>query len=211
LALAIYPAKPAKATPADKAKDKPTDQKPDPQGKQDYKAEEGKKPAADHLNPPQNGNPKSEKKQPIIVPNVPAKRQEVAPDSPDSISPKPPTPANGDVHVDDQVLPDPASKSQVKEQPKPLEAVKASVLVQAEAEDKRADTHKVPNDHLASKEDKSSELKASPQSNNEPLPEPLCLLGPPPQYLIQARLDLDPSKPWPPIEADPRGAYHLYA
>jgi hypothetical protein len=211
LALAIYPAKPTKAPPADKAKDKPTDQKPDPQAKLEKKAEDGKKPAGDHLNPPQNGSkPGPDQKQPIIGPNVPAKQQEAAPDSPGSMNPEPPTPADGVVHGDDQVSPDPANKGQVREQPKPLEAVKAGP-VQGEPKNKRADAHEVPKNHLASKEDKSSESEASPQSDDEPLPEPLCLLGPPPRYPIRARLDLDPSKPWPPIEADPRGAYHLYA
>jgi hypothetical protein len=133
LALAIYPAKPTKALPADKAKDKPTDQKRDLQAKQEKKAEDGKKLKADHLNPPHNGSkPKPDQKQPVIDPSGPAKRQEAAPDSPDSMSPEPPTPANGGVHGDDQVLPDPANKGQV-EQPRPLEAVKASGPVQGEA------------------------------------------------------------------------------
>jgi len=50
-----------------------------------------------------------------------------------------------------------------------------------------------------------------PEPEPELEPEPLRLIGPPPKYPIRTRLDLNQSHSWPPIESDPRGAYHHYA
>jgi hypothetical protein len=43
-----------------------------------------------------------------------------------------------------------------------------------------------------------------------PLP-PLRLLPPVPHRPLRSRLDLDPTAQYPPIDTDPRGAYHKYA
>jgi hypothetical protein len=42
-------------------------------------------------------------------------------------------------------------------------------------------------------------------------PKPLRLLIPVPLRPLRARLDLDPTRPYPPVYTDPRGAYHKYA
>ncbi|KAK4686676.1 hypothetical protein P7C73_g3459, partial [Tremellales sp. Uapishka_1] len=61
----------------------------------------------------------------------------------------------------------------------------------------------------------------SPRKKNPSLPKeqekpaeavgPLKLLSPAPHNYLRAKLDLNPAKPYPPIPADPRGAYHQYA
>lgn len=58
---------------------------------------------------------------------------------------------------------------------------------------------------------KETEEKKSASSKPEvPLP-PFRLLPPVPPRPLRSRLDLNPTKPYPPIPADPRGAYHKYA
>ncbi|WVF72037.1 hypothetical protein IAT40_006849 [Kwoniella sp. CBS 6097] len=51
----------------------------------------------------------------------------------------------------------------------------------------------------------------APGPEPEPEPEPLRLLRPAPPRPLRTRLELNPSKPYPPIYTDPRGAYHKYA
>ena len=62
-------------------------------------------------------------------------------------------------------------------------------------------------------EDKKDEEKGKPKP--KPTPErplvPIRLLAPAPAAPVHARIDLDPSKPYPPLPIDPRGAYHKYA
>jgi hypothetical protein len=61
--------------------------------------------------------------------------------------------------------------------------------------------------------DKSDTVNPDDDAPSTPLPapEPLRLLCPAPNRPPRARLDLDPSRPYPPIVTDPRGAYHKYA
>jgi hypothetical protein len=57
---------------------------------------------------------------------------------------------------------------------------------------------------------KKGESSAADTPNSLPL-EPIKLLGPAPPRPLRTRLDLNPSRPYPPINTDPRGAYHKYA
>lgn len=217
LAIAIAPAKPHPPP--------RTEKKPEPQDKvkQEEKKVEG--PAPDP-NQKTDADPTKSKADGVVTSQAEPKAdaQGVVPNTPGSMVPEPPTPADG---VDGQASPVPDT---------PIIQVKAA----------SSDTKPKPDDPIAAAKDKakddkdkvnadqSHELKAEPDADKsnptskEPFigplpkpygpepepelePEPLRLIGPPPKYPIRTRLDLKPSQPWPPIESDPRGAYHHYA
>jgi hypothetical protein len=216
LAINITPAKPhppprteKKSDPQDKDKDKD-------KGKQEEKKVEG--PAPD---PKADGNkaepdPAAEPKANadvngvIKVDGAADPKAEagggVEPNTPGSMVPEPPTPATGvvvDANAQTTAPNDPNAEAKDDSKGKP----KATDPTAKDKKAVQADETKADN--------KEPFIGPLPKPDSEPepelIPEPLRLIGPPPKYPIRARLDLNPSKPWPPIESDPRGAYHHYA
>ncbi|WVR05300.1 hypothetical protein IAU60_002314 [Kwoniella sp. DSM 27419] len=74
-------------------------------------------------------------------------------------------------------------------------------------------------DGAGTKEDAKPGVHQGPESKSdsaeeaepEPEPEPIRLISPAPPRPIRTRMDLQPGKAYPPINTDPRGAYHKYA
>lgn len=112
------------------------------------------------------------------------------PESPGSMVPEPPTPASGALRTP---TPEPKKGDDVPQVPAPNPAT-------PKGESK-------PTQEANSKDTPEEEGEKEP----EPVPEPLRLLGPAPHRPLKTRLDLDQSRPYPPINVDPRGAYHEYA
>jgi hypothetical protein len=205
LAIAIAPAKPHPPP--------RTEKKPDPQDKvkQEEKKVEGPVPDP---NQKADADPTKPKADGVVKPQAEPKAavQGGVPDTPGSMVPEPPTPDH------DNAQPSPTPNI-------PLAAVKD---VSDDKKPKADDPIAIPiDDKDQTKAEPSGEAKADstpkepfigplpkpygPEPEPELEPEPLRLIGPPPKYPIRTRLDLNPSHPWPPIESDPRGAYHHYA
>ena len=153
--------------------------------------------------------------------------------TPGSMVPEPPTPADDAVDPDAKASPD-APQLDAAEGGQGVKEVKADipspdnkhVNVNAAGVDGSDKAKVAKEDAVAAPQDADAkadttdkeaiigpktEAEAKASQDAELEPEPLRLIGPPPKYPIRTRLDLDPSKPWPPVEPDPRGAYHLYA
>ena len=108
-----------------------------------------------------------------------------APPSPASMIPEPPTPASAVAPLPNAGGPD------IPLVPSPNVA------------STKDDTAKVPTTE-------TSKAKDEPLGEEKPL-LPLKLLGPAPDRPVRTKLDLDPARPYPPINTDPRGAYYKYA
>lgn len=130
--------------------------------------------------------------------NPPAQNQcqpSPGPESPGSMINEPPTPASGA-----KIPPSPAPTPQADSKPARhsiteehnVEAVEDAKIKASEGPSEIADGVKGKDD--------------APRT-----PEPLRLLSPAPKRPVKARLDLDTSKPYPPINTDSRGAYYQYA
>jgi hypothetical protein len=109
------------------------------------------------------------------------------PMTPTSMVPEPPTPATLQPNQAD--VPGPKTPS-----PKGGEDNQAKASSPAKAGSRETDENKAD----------------APEAPLSPLPS-LRLLSPAPHRPLRAKLDLDPSRPYPPIATDPRGAYHKYA
>lgn len=211
LALAIHPAPPYKSSSADKDKTKDKDKDKDKKGDVKSKAAEGEgeEVKQDKADPENKGADHGVVKGGAALPpdvvaeqeDSPAADQGAGPASPGSMVPEPATPASGVLPAEAEV-PHPEKAKALETQPvahddklKPNDSAHTDATAKDEDKDKK------------SKDDSASK----PDEKPEPEPEPLCLVGPCPKLPIRTKLDLDPSKPWPPIETDPRGAYHHYA
>jgi hypothetical protein len=210
LAIAIAPAKPHPPP--------RTEKKPEPQDKvkQEEKKVEG--PAPDpNQKADADADPTKPKADGVVKPHFEPKAalQGGVPDTPGSMIPEPPTPADGadDGHAQASPTPD-TPIAQVKDTPdeaKPKDDDPIDTAV-----DEKDKTKVDPSDEAKPKPDTDKSTGPlpkpyGPEPEPELEPEPLRLVGPPPKYPIRTRLDLNPSHPWPPIESDPRGAYHHYA
>ncbi|ORX39955.1 hypothetical protein BD324DRAFT_245855 [Kockovaella imperatae] len=111
----------------------------------------------------------------------------VVPPSPGSMIPEPGTPRLGAEPPKD-----------VAPVPGPREAVKP------------AGQQEMPKDRL-SEEVKSPTTEDQQEVEQHIKVEPLWLLTPAPHRPLRTRLQLNPDKPYPPINTDPRGAYFKYA
>jgi hypothetical protein len=201
LALAIHPAPPYKSSSADKDKDKDKDKKPDDKAKEakDGAKQDDKKNQDKLVDGPGDADDK-EGKAPQEADK--ANRGEAALGSPGSMIPEPATPATGVIGDGDEPVPVPKDEADKPAELKP----------DLETTDKDdANDPDVKDSKDADSKDKAKAKDQDPEPKPEPLPEPLRLIGPSPKLPIRTKLDLDPSKPWPPIETDPRGAYHKYA
>lgn len=118
----------------------------------------------------------------------------LTPISPGSNLPEPPTSALGAVVSDNDKEAD-AKKSQPEQ--KDNDQIDSTSKL----------TDQVP-EALAEKKDDGSE-HIHKETDLEP--EPLILLSPAPYRPLRTRLDLHPSVVYPPVNTDPRGAYHKYA
>jgi hypothetical protein len=207
LALAISPAKPhppARTEKKSDEKEKKEDKAKDPDAKADDKK------AQDNPNPKAHDEVKDD-------PVAKAGGDQVK--TPGSMIPEPPTPADDLVDPGAKASPD----TPRLDAPKGDKDVKADTLSPddnnaAEVDDSDKAKVTAADDKANIKTDASDEATMiGPKTEDEAKAsaevelEPLRLIGPPPKYPIRTRLDLDPSKPWPPVEPDPRGAYHLYA
>jgi hypothetical protein len=212
LAIAIAPAKPHPPP--------RTEKKPEPQDKvkQEEKKVEGPVP---DLNQKADADPTKPKADGVDKPQAEPKAaaQVGAPDTPGSMVPEPPTPADGADDGSAQASPTPNTPLVPVKDNKP----KADDLT-AIVKDDNDKTNANPSDDTKPKPDTDKSTPTSkepfigplpkpygPEPEPELEPQPLRLIGPPPKYPIRTRLDLNPSHPWPPIESDPRGAYHHYA
>jgi hypothetical protein len=204
LALAIHPAPPYKSSSADKSKDKKPDdkeKKPDNNAKQqdDNAKQQDDKKDKPVDSPGDNGQINGDADGAKGAPPPADKAEEgaePAPISPGSMVPEPATPATSVVADADK----PAELKLVMKEDEPANKASDQIEVNKPA---HQDSKDMPRDQDS--EDKPKDPEP------EPLPEPLRLIGPCPKLPIRTKLDLDPSKPWPPIETDPRGAYHHYA
>ncbi|WVQ78366.1 hypothetical protein IAT38_000451 [Cryptococcus sp. DSM 104549] len=128
------------------------------------------------------------------------------PTTPGSMLPEPPTPAPGG---------EPAAKDGEKKEEKKGEAGKADVKRAKEDVTKvplpKADTKDTPEKDSKEASDKKDEDKSGKEAEPTPEPEPLILLPPAPPRPLRTRLDLPPGTVYPPVNTDPRGAYHKYA
>lgn len=124
----------------------------------------------------------------------------LTPISPGSNLPEPPTSALGAVVSDNDKEAD-AKKSQPEQKDND----------QIDINDSTSNTSKLTDqvpEALAEKKDDGSE-HIHKETDLEP--EPLILLSPAPYRPLRTRLDLHPSVVYPPVNTDPRGAYHKYA
>jgi hypothetical protein len=221
LAIAIAPAKPH-PPPRTEKKPEPQDENED-KVKQEEKKVEGPTPDP---NQKADADPTKSKADGVVKPQAEPKAdaQGVVPNTPGSMVPEPPTPADGaDVNVDGQATPVPDTPIvQVKNtsddtKPKPDDPIPAAqddkdkVIANQSDETKAKPDAEEPDP--TPKEPFIGPLPKpyGPEPEPELEPEPLRLIGPPPKYPIRTRLDLNQHHPWPPIESDPRGAYHHYA
>ena len=134
-------------------------------------------------------------------PATPANESPATPDTGGSMIPEPPTP----------VL-DTAAK---ENDPNPVPSPRAAQDRKAAKEDEypatgtviTADDPKLPTKSTG--EDEIDDQKDAEEP--EPKPELLRLVGPVPPRPIRTRLTLNPAKPYPLVNTDPRGAYFKYA
>lgn len=214
MAIAIAPAKPHPPP--------RTEKKPEPQDKMKQEEQKFEGPAPNPgTNQKADADPAKPKADGVVMPQAAPKAnvQGVIPNTPDSMVPEPPTPD----HVNAKPSPVPET---------PLAAVKATSDDNKPRADDPTDLAEVDKDKqdikpadepkAESPADESDAIPKEPFIGSLPKPygpepepelepEPLRLIGPPPKYPIRTRLDLNQSHPWPPIESDPRGAYHHYA
>ena len=204
LAIAIAPAKPHPPP--------RTEKKPEPQDKVKQEEQKVEGPA---LNPDPNqkadADPAKPKDDGVVKPQVEPKAdvQGVIPHTPGSMVPEPATPADG--AENDNAQPSPVPDT-------PVVQVKNTVNDNNKANDPKPSNEAKVEPHADKSDPTPKEpfigplpKPYGPEPEPELEPEPLRLIGPPPKYPIRTRLDLNPSYPWPPIESDPRGAYHHYA
>lgn len=146
-----------------------------------------------------------------------AEAQGVEPNTPGSMVPEPPTPADGAVANGDDIPKEPETKDKPKASDNKQAVDTTSHQTADEPEEAKADS---PVGSQADKPANPSNQEGfigplpkpyGPEPEPELIPEPLRLIGPPPKYPIRTRLDLNSHHPWPPIESDPRGAYTKYA
>ncbi|KAL7419397.1 hypothetical protein Q5752_006235 [Cryptotrichosporon argae] len=159
-------------------------------------------------------------------------RKQHPPDSPQSNVPEPPTPAPGALprspagDARDRVRADMARRAAEREEggegAGEGKADQGDEADEGDKNDKDDKEDKVDKDDKGDKghkgDDKPSDTNNSTDKSDQPPaetpappPEPLRLLAPAPPKYVRTRLDLHPSKPYPPVYADPRGAYHSYA
>lgn len=198
LALAIVPAppiKPSKPKPKHEKKDRPADKADadinepkkaraddDADGKQ--KADGGADDAHETLvDGEDEGGVRAEPKK------LGAKEDKQIPDVPEtpltpvSMMPEPPTPDVAQADARDNATPE-VKADDIKPDPKSQDNTTGDAPTPKKEEDK---------------------------DEPEPEPKPLRLTGPTPHTPIRTRLSMNPIKPYPPIDTDPRGAYHFYA
>lgn len=190
LALAIHPLPTSRPKGTNKDKDDKT--KANLQAKADKEEQDQKE---------QGG--KANKCTPAKCNNANAKIKDgnvLTPISPGSNLPEPPTSALGAVISDNDKEAD-AKKSQPEQKDKD----------QIDINDSTPSTSKLTgqiSEALAEKKDDGAEhIDKEPDHELEPL----ILLSPAPNRPLRTRLDLPPSVVYPPVNTDPRGAYHKYA
>ncbi|WVQ98883.1 hypothetical protein IAU59_006014 [Kwoniella sp. CBS 9459] len=160
----------------------------------------------------------------------------ITPASPGSMTPEPPTPAPGADEGDDRVgggalagevkRDDETERNgedgEQREDKGPTAEIPAPNKAKAEPYSNQQATNPAPvverdQKKITSIKDITPEpetdekAEAASEPEPEPEPEPLRLLPPAPPRPLRTRLELNPSKPYPPIYTDPRGAYHKYA
>jgi len=167
--------------------------------------------------------------------NVETPPSPATPYTPSTMIPEPPTP--GDNPFD---LPSPTPDNEITPVPGPskpkdtakdvVEAVPESGVngtkeqAQAEPVSKDIKDTKDTKGNEDTKETKKTKETKDPKDikeakesadiekfEEEEQPKPIRLLGPIPHKPLRTRLALDPTRPYPPIYTDPRGAYHKYA
>ena len=184
LALAVEPAPPPKPHKHSDSKDHKKDEKPADKG--DKKSDAPKGDEAKAAGPPAKAD-KAEQPanaKPIAPLRTPTPEDSpLTPGSANSMIPEPPTPVPDDAPGDNPApVPAPKRKSTKQEEPK-----------------------------SAASDPKSPIKETLDETEEEPKADPVCLLAPAPYRPLRTRLELNPSKPYPPINTDPRGAYFKYA
>jgi hypothetical protein len=210
LVLAMHPAPARPSNPSDKNKDKPKDgevkqavdakdkkEDRDPKDVDEQKAEavpkEGvEKKMIDGPLPLSGGAAI-----PQTVKKLDDKLAGQVPDSPGSMVPEPPTPLPG-AETPDTPIPE---KAKGGEEGTKIAAQPTSVPPPT--------TVKANDDLPKQGETKPDESKS--ETDPLPEPEPVRLLCPAPPRPVRTRVDLNPAKPYPPIQTDPRGVYYHYA
>lgn len=187
LALAIHPAPPSRPKVTNKDRDdkaKVNLQAKADEGQQDQKAPGGK----------------GARCTPAKCDATPEKNNEVVPTpvSPGSNLPEPPTPAPGAIISDSHKEAD-AKQSQPER--------KDGDQIGINDNTSKLTPGQIPEVLAEGKDNGATHMHKAPDSE----PEPLVLLSPAPNRPLRARLDLSPSVVYPPVNTDPRGAYHKYA
>lgn len=121
-----------------------------------------------------------------------------------AVHPAPPPKTREEIKKEDEKRrADRAAKAKAEEDAK---AAPVDGNEEAEKEDGKKETKD-------EKEDKAKADIPSKPVEEEPAKPliPLRLLPPCPHRPLRSRLDLNPIRPYPPIDTDPRGAYHKYA
>lgn len=219
LALAITPAPPYKQQKSDKPKDTGGEKKADndhdhdklkasPKAKiddADKKADgdDGVKPDAKQKKEGQDEGP-AEQHEKTLVDRQPGRAQGQTP-QPQPLPPAdvPETPLTPVSMIPGPPTPDPD-----------VQLANAKGEAEADAKPVAHTSDAQKGDKIKTKDEKDNDkadAEADAEKEVEPEPEPLRLIGPAPHTPIRTRLDMNPLKPYPPIDTDPRGAYHLYA
>ena len=210
LVLAVHPAPPPKPQPEVK-KDK--DGKPIVQAKKDKDG----KPV-----PPVKDGEKAKPADDKDKVQVREKDDKDSPDSPKSDAAEPPTPAPGEDAKEEEGKATKGDKigaakvqdevGKGEDQCRPADDKKDSPE-QKDKTDEKVKDESDKKDEGKGEKDKKDKDKDEKEKEQEPEvpPPPLNLAGPAPARPLRARLDLDPSQPYPPVHVDPRGAYHKYA
>ncbi|WVO13944.1 hypothetical protein L204_101569 [Cryptococcus depauperatus] len=185
LALAIHPAPPPRPRISEKDKERKAKADAEAKDKKDDKAKEV----------PEKG------KQNVSIDKEKPKGKEVeappTPTSPKSDLPEPPTPAvNAVVEDVKEKKPKAAEKSGENDSGNQ----KGGKQVTGQGAKDNTDTVKA-NEKSDQDEKDESEIEL----------EPLILLPPAPHRCVLTRIDLPPGVVYPPVDTDPRGAYHKYA
>ncbi|WWC61001.1 uncharacterized protein I303_103578 [Kwoniella dejecticola CBS 10117] len=227
LALAVHPAPPPKARPTEKEKENAEKEAKD-KDKKDNKQEPANN-KEDKVQPDHDNKKDKAAVQP--EPETPA--------TPGSLIPEPPTPAPGALpHTEkeekakadgsDRLVGDAAKIDGEHTRARPVDNVAADIPGKAnekkEANSKSNDEKGKANNNQANQGTNKDKARVSlkditppPEAENtkaqeaEPPLEPIRLLPPAPLRPVRTKLDLNPAKPYPPINTDPRGAYHAYA
>ncbi|RXK38616.1 hypothetical protein M231_04122 [Tremella mesenterica] len=124
-----------------------------------------------------------------------------------AVHPAPPTKPKPVVDKDKKDDKDKDKKDE-KDNDKDKKEVNDKNVKDKDAKDEKKKDDKDVKDNKDDKDEKPTDDK---EEEPEEIPPPLKLAGPAPPQPVRAKLDLDPSRPYPPIPIDPRGAYHKYA